>query len=155
MDYQTTPEELRAHFAPCGTLDKVTIICDKHTGMSKGFAYIKFADETGVENALKLDNTPFKGRQLKVNEPVYDVQIVPCGNMLLYGRSSRNAKMNLIAAGVEVVLEAEVASEVAGVDEALEAEEEDDFGEEVVTEEEEEGIIVLLIDYHRVGMCLY
>jgi polyadenylate-binding protein 2 len=74
VDYHTTPEELRAHFAPCGTLNKVTIICDKFSGVSKGFAYIKFADEGGVENALKLDNTPFKGRQLKVipkrqNEP--------------------------------------------------------------------------------------
>ena len=31
------------------------------------YAYIEFADADAVENALKLDDTPFKGRQLKVN----------------------------------------------------------------------------------------
>ena len=43
VDYQTTPEELRAHFAPCGTLNKVTIICDKFTGVSKGWVLLFYA----------------------------------------------------------------------------------------------------------------
>ena len=30
------------------------------------FAYVEFADKLSVDNALKLDDTPFKGRQLKV-----------------------------------------------------------------------------------------
>jgi hypothetical protein len=30
------------------------------------FAYIEFVEKESVENALKLDDTPFKGRQLKV-----------------------------------------------------------------------------------------
>ncbi|RYH29778.1 hypothetical protein EON65_07325 [archaeon] len=36
VDYQATPEELQAHFAPCGTINRVTIICDKITGQAKG-----------------------------------------------------------------------------------------------------------------------
>lgn len=74
VDYEATVEELKAHFAACGTIHRVTILCDKFTGKPKGFAYIEFVDKASVENALKLDDTPFKGRNLKVlpkrhNEP--------------------------------------------------------------------------------------
>eukprot|EP00656_Telonema_subtile_P048996 TRINITY_DN599_c0_g1_i3.p2 TRINITY_DN599_c0_g1~~TRINITY_DN599_c0_g1_i3.p2 ORF type:complete len:113 (-),score=52.25 TRINITY_DN599_c0_g1_i3:89-427(-) len=36
VDYNATPEELQAHFNSCGTINRVTIICDKWTGSSKG-----------------------------------------------------------------------------------------------------------------------
>lgn len=66
MDYEATPDELQSHFEACGTINRVTILCDKFTGLPKGYAYIEFADKDGAENALALDNSPFKGRQLKV-----------------------------------------------------------------------------------------
>eukprot|EP00934_Nitzschia_sp_Nitz4_P000300 Nitzschia sp. Nitz4//scaffold15_size197535//7864//8864//NITZ4_001547-RA/size197535-snap-gene-0.41-mRNA-1//1//CDS//3329537622//300//frame0 len=67
VDYSATPEELLAHFEACGTVERVTIVCDKYSGKPKGFAYLEFENEKGVENALKLDGSEFKGRQLKVN----------------------------------------------------------------------------------------
>ncbi len=42
VDYSTTPEELLAHFESCGTVERVTIVCDKFTGKPKGFAYLEF-----------------------------------------------------------------------------------------------------------------
>eukprot|EP00586_Coscinodiscus_wailesii_P020184 CAMPEP_0172496078 /NCGR_PEP_ID=MMETSP1066-20121228/81269_1 /TAXON_ID=671091 /ORGANISM="Coscinodiscus wailesii, Strain CCMP2513" /LENGTH=193 /DNA_ID=CAMNT_0013268173 /DNA_START=280 /DNA_END=857 /DNA_ORIENTATION=+ len=74
VDYSTTPEELLAHFEPCGTVERVTIVCDKITGKPKGYAYLEFQEETSVQNALKLDGSEFKERHLKVvakrvNEP--------------------------------------------------------------------------------------
>jgi polyadenylate-binding protein 2 len=36
VDYEATPEELRAHFCPCGTINRITIMCDKITGHAKG-----------------------------------------------------------------------------------------------------------------------
>jgi polyadenylate-binding protein 2 len=36
VDYSATPEELLAHFGPCGTVERVTIVCDKFTGKPKG-----------------------------------------------------------------------------------------------------------------------
>jgi len=36
VDYGTTPEELQTHFKGCGTINRVTIICDKFTGHPKG-----------------------------------------------------------------------------------------------------------------------
>eukprot|EP00571_Detonula_confervacea_P005136 CAMPEP_0172327950 /NCGR_PEP_ID=MMETSP1058-20130122/60097_1 /TAXON_ID=83371 /ORGANISM="Detonula confervacea, Strain CCMP 353" /LENGTH=140 /DNA_ID=CAMNT_0013045043 /DNA_START=43 /DNA_END=465 /DNA_ORIENTATION=- len=42
VDYSSTPEELLAHFESCGTVERVTIVCDKFTGRPKGFAYLEF-----------------------------------------------------------------------------------------------------------------
>jgi polyadenylate-binding protein 2 len=36
VDYSVAPEELQAHFASCGTILRVTILCDKITGHPKG-----------------------------------------------------------------------------------------------------------------------
>jgi polyadenylate-binding protein 2 len=65
VDYTTTPEELLSHFQPCGTVERVTIVCDKLTGRPKGFAYLEFQNDEAVELAIKLDGSEFKGRQLK------------------------------------------------------------------------------------------
>lgn len=40
------------------------------------FAYVEFVDKESVDNALKLDDTPFKGRQLKVGD-CYCRSIIP------------------------------------------------------------------------------
>jgi len=66
VDYSTTTENLQELFAACGQLERVTIICDKWTGQPKGFAYIQFASSDGVENAVLLDGSEFKGRVIKV-----------------------------------------------------------------------------------------
>jgi polyadenylate-binding protein 2 len=42
VEYSATPEELLAHFEPCGIVERVTICCDKFTGQPKGFAYLEF-----------------------------------------------------------------------------------------------------------------
>lgn len=36
VDYSATPEELLKHFDGCGTVERVTIVCDKFTGRPKG-----------------------------------------------------------------------------------------------------------------------
>jgi polyadenylate-binding protein 2 len=35
VDYSATPEELVKHFEACGTVERVTIMCDKFTGATK------------------------------------------------------------------------------------------------------------------------
>jgi RNA recognition motif-containing protein len=42
VDYAATPEELLSHFEACGTVERVTIVCDKFSGKPKGFAYLEF-----------------------------------------------------------------------------------------------------------------
>uniref|UniRef100_A0A915Q1C5 RRM domain-containing protein n=1 Tax=Setaria digitata TaxID=48799 RepID=A0A915Q1C5_9BILA len=66
VDYCSTAEELEAHFHGCGSVNRVTILTDKFTGHPKGFAYIEFADKEAVQTALALDESLFRGRQIKV-----------------------------------------------------------------------------------------
>src|SRR5579859_1930656 len=42
VDYAATPEELQAHFASCGTILRVTILCDKVTGHPKGYGSLPY-----------------------------------------------------------------------------------------------------------------
>jgi hypothetical protein len=47
VDYEVTPEELQAHFQGCGTINRVTILCDKFTGRPKG--WVGTSNPTGGE----------------------------------------------------------------------------------------------------------
>ena len=66
VDYGATPEELQDHFKSCGTINRITILVDKWTGSPKGYAYVEFADEESVQNAVLLNDTMFRNRQIKV-----------------------------------------------------------------------------------------
>ncbi|CAD6208565.1 hypothetical protein G9C98_001354 [Cotesia typhae] len=66
VDYGATAEELEQHFHGCGSVNKVTIQCNKYDGHPKGFAYIEFAERDAVETAMALDESLFRGRQIKV-----------------------------------------------------------------------------------------
>lgn len=66
VDYQSTAEELEQHFHGCGSINRVTIQCDKFSGHPKGFAYVEFADKESVTTSLALDDSLFRGRQIKV-----------------------------------------------------------------------------------------
>lgn len=67
VDYGATAEELEQHFHGCGSVNRVTILCDKFTGHPKGFAYVEFADKDSVTTAQALDESLFRGRQIKVS----------------------------------------------------------------------------------------
>ncbi|KAG8455414.1 hypothetical protein GDO86_001559 [Hymenochirus boettgeri] len=66
VDYGATAEELEAHFHGCGSVNRVTILCDKYTGHPKGFAYIEFSEKESVRTSMALDESLFRGRQIKV-----------------------------------------------------------------------------------------
>ncbi|KAK0498523.1 hypothetical protein EDD18DRAFT_1319276 [Armillaria luteobubalina] len=72
VDYSATPEEIQGHFQACGTINRVTILCDKFTGHPKGYAYVEFAEPEHIDAALTMDNSLFRGRLIKVraNFPV-------------------------------------------------------------------------------------
>lgn len=66
VDYSATAEDIQAHFQACGTINRITILCDKFTGHPKGFAYVEFAEPDFVDPAVALDNSLFHGRLIKV-----------------------------------------------------------------------------------------
>ncbi|KAG7527364.1 hypothetical protein FFLO_07009 [Filobasidium floriforme] len=66
VDYLATPEEIQQHFQACGAINRITILCDKFTGHPKGYAYVEFAESSSVTNAMVLNESLFRGRQLSV-----------------------------------------------------------------------------------------
>lgn len=66
VDYGASPEEIQSHFQSCGSINRVTILLDKFTGHPKGYAYVEFAEPSLVNNALVLNESVFRGRNLKV-----------------------------------------------------------------------------------------
>ena len=68
VDYGATAEELEQHFHGCGSINRVTILCNKFDGNPKGFAYVEFTDKDSVDTAMALDDSLFRGRQIKVLE---------------------------------------------------------------------------------------
>ena len=69
LPYDATEDEIRSHFSAVGNLSYVFVPVDRETGKKRGFAFVEFADETQAQEAIRqLNNQPFKGRPLAVNE---------------------------------------------------------------------------------------
>ncbi|KAJ5343636.1 hypothetical protein N7541_008337 [Penicillium brevicompactum] len=66
VDYGASPEEIQAHFQSCGSINRVTILLDKFSGQPKGYAYVEFSEPSLVGQALVLNESVFRGRNLKV-----------------------------------------------------------------------------------------
>ena len=69
LSFQATEEDLRELFQQSGTVETVRIITDQFTGRPRGFGFVKMADDDAGRAAIaKLDQQPFQGRTLTVNE---------------------------------------------------------------------------------------
>lgn len=69
LPYSATEQSLRAAFAASGTVDSVSVITDRDTGQSKGFAFIEMSTDQEAQAATQaLNGTTLDGRQIKVNE---------------------------------------------------------------------------------------
>jgi cold-inducible RNA-binding protein len=68
LSYNTTEDELKELFSQAGTVKSVSVIKDRATGRSKGFAFIEMGSQSEVEQAIKLLNgTTFGNREIKVD----------------------------------------------------------------------------------------
>jgi RNA recognition motif-containing protein len=69
LPYSATEQSLRDAFAASGTVDSVSVITDRDTGQSKGFAFVEMASDREAQAATEaLNGTTMDGRQIKVNE---------------------------------------------------------------------------------------
>ncbi len=69
LPYTATAESLREAFAASGTVDTVSLITDRDTGQSKGFAFVEMATDSEAQAATSaMNGKMLDGRQLKVNE---------------------------------------------------------------------------------------
>jgi len=68
LSYDTSEEELRTLFSGAGTVASVTLIKDRATGRSKGFAFVEMSSQSEAEQAIKMFNgTELGNREIKVN----------------------------------------------------------------------------------------
>jgi len=69
LPYSATEQSLREAFAPSGTVDTVSLITDRDTGQSKGFAFVEMASDSEAQKATQaMNGQMLDGRQIKVNE---------------------------------------------------------------------------------------
>ena len=69
LPYSATEQSLREAFAASGTVDTVSLITDRDSGQSKGFAFVEMSSDSEAQAATQaMNGKTLDGRQIKVNE---------------------------------------------------------------------------------------
>ncbi len=70
-----TEPELRALFAPYGSIETATVVTDQGTGRSRGFGFVSMPNHDEAEKAIAaLNGKDSGGRPLTVNEAKPQIQ---------------------------------------------------------------------------------
>jgi RNA recognition motif-containing protein len=68
LPWSASEADIRELFEQHGPVQEVTIITDRETGRSRGFAFVLMDEEVAQEAIDALNGTDFGGRALRVNE---------------------------------------------------------------------------------------
>lgn len=69
LDFSSTESSIRSVFEPHGTVETVSVVMDRDTGRSRGFAFVEMLDDTEAVNAINaLHGSELDGRELNVSE---------------------------------------------------------------------------------------
>jgi RNA recognition motif-containing protein len=69
LSFTSTEDSVRSIFEGYGTVDRVSIITDRETGKSRGFAFVEMPNDDEANRAITaLNGADFGGRKLNVNE---------------------------------------------------------------------------------------
>ena len=69
LPFNTTENELQELFSQAGVVQEVTLMQDKFTGKSRGFAFVTMSSEEEAQNAIsRFNGQTMDGRPLTVNE---------------------------------------------------------------------------------------
>lgn len=69
LDFGVTEDMIRPLFEAHGAVERVTIMTDRDTGRSRGFAFVEMTNGSEADEAIKAVNgTNLSGRALNVNE---------------------------------------------------------------------------------------
>ena len=68
LSYQTTENDLQDYFVQAGAVTSVSLMMDKFTGKSRGFAFVEMASPADATKAVEmLHGKELQGRALTVN----------------------------------------------------------------------------------------
>ena len=69
LDFGATEASVRSWFEEYGTVDRVSIVTDRDTGRSRGFAFVEMGNADEADRAINgLNGASVNGRALNVNE---------------------------------------------------------------------------------------
>src|SRR5437867_8716833 len=69
LSFNTTENELQELFSQAGAVQEVTLMQDKFTGKSRGFAFVTMGSDQEAQNAItQFNGKSVEGRSLTVNE---------------------------------------------------------------------------------------
>ena len=69
LSFGTTDDDLQDLFSQAGTVESVSIVTDRDTGRSRGFAFVEMASKAEGEAAIsQFNGREVDGRSLTVNE---------------------------------------------------------------------------------------
>ena len=69
LSYNATENDLRTLFEQAGSVTGCDVMLDRHTGRSKGFAFVEMASQEDADKVIETYNgKDFQGRPLTVNE---------------------------------------------------------------------------------------
>ena len=69
LAFQTTSQELQQLFGQAGTVQSASVVEDRDTGRSRGFAFVEMSSEEEATSAInQFNGKEIGGRALKVNE---------------------------------------------------------------------------------------
>jgi cold-inducible RNA-binding protein len=69
LDFGATEDTIRSLFQPYGAVERVSIVTDRDTGRSRGFAFVEMSNANEADQAISaLNGANLGGRALNVNE---------------------------------------------------------------------------------------
>lgn len=69
LPYSATSAQLEELFSQVGKTTSLSLITDKYSGQSKGFAFVEFTTDAEADEAIKkFNNYELDGRKIVVNE---------------------------------------------------------------------------------------
>ncbi|XP_039598136.1 SRA stem-loop-interacting RNA-binding protein, mitochondrial [Polypterus senegalus] len=66
IPWTVSTKELKEYFGQFGNVRKCLLLFDKETGFHRGFCWVGFANEEGLQNALQKDPHVLEGTKLLV-----------------------------------------------------------------------------------------
>ena len=68
LSYQTTEDDLRQLFSPVATVASVTVVTERDSGRSKGFAFVEMATPEDAQKAItQLNGQSLHDRTIRVD----------------------------------------------------------------------------------------
>jgi len=68
LSYQTTEDQLTDLFSEVGQVESATIVTDRDTGRSRGFAFVEMDKDAAAQAIEKFNGVELNGRTINVNE---------------------------------------------------------------------------------------